>query len=53
MKILKELSTGETDLTKLGELIGNHSALLKHAMKCKYALIVELITSSRYRVINC
>ena len=46
MKILKELSTGETDLTKLGELIGNHSALLKHAMKCKYALIVDLITSS-------
>ena len=36
MKILKDLSTGETDMTKLGELIGNHGALLKHAMKCKY-----------------
>lgn len=39
MKILKDLSTGETDMTKLGELIGNHGALLKHAMKCEYAWI--------------
>ena len=39
MKILKDLSVGETDLTRLGELIGNHGALLKQAMKCKFAIL--------------
>ena len=43
MKILKDLSTGETDMTKLGELIGNHGALLKHAMKCKCGEIESII----------
>ncbi|KAJ8298194.1 hypothetical protein KUTeg_024725 [Tegillarca granosa] len=43
-KILKDLSVGETDLTKLGELVGQHGNLLKHAMKCKY--LVESSSSS-------
>lgn len=35
MKILKDLSVGETDTTKLGELSIQHNEQLKHAMKCK------------------
>lgn len=36
MKILKYLSLGETDDTKLGEMIASHGKLLKQAMKCMY-----------------
>lgn len=35
MKILKYLSIGETDDTKLGEMIVNHGAILRQAMKCR------------------
>ena len=46
MKILKDMSRGETDMTRLGELIGNHGALLKQAMKCKLTLNCIVMVSS-------
>ena len=42
MKILKFSSLGETDETKLGEMIGNHGALLKQAMKCKLNFVLVI-----------
>lgn len=36
MKILKDLSIGETDMSKLGDLTAKHTELLKHALKCRF-----------------
>lgn len=35
MKILKDLSIGETDMSKLGDLTAKHTELLKHTLKCR------------------
>lgn len=35
MKILKDLSIGETDMSKLSDLTAKHTELLKHALKCR------------------
>ena len=39
MKILKYLSVGQTDDSRLGEMIGNHGAILRQAMKRKYYFV--------------
>ena len=36
MNILKDLSSDETDKSLLSELVANHSALLRHALKSEY-----------------
>ena len=36
MSILKDLSVGQLNEAKLSELVGNHSAVLKLAMRCKW-----------------
>lgn len=40
MKILKDLSIGDTDISKLGDFALKHTELLKHALKCKYTPLV-------------
>ncbi|XP_045204009.2 putative methyltransferase NSUN7 isoform X2 [Mercenaria mercenaria] len=46
MKILKYLSLGETDDTKLGEMIANHGKLLRQAMKLSKVQAVVYMTRS-------
>lgn len=46
MKILKYLSLGETDDSKLGEMIANHGKLLKQAMKLSKVQAVVYMTRS-------
>ncbi|XP_052795008.1 putative methyltransferase NSUN7 [Mya arenaria] len=46
MKILKYLSVGETDDSKLGEMIASHGALLKHAMKLSKVQAIVYMTRS-------
>ncbi|KAK3099250.1 hypothetical protein FSP39_001586 [Pinctada imbricata] len=52
MKILKDLSTGETDLTKLGELTANHLNILKHALRFNKVQAVVYTTRSMYEAEN-
>ncbi|XP_060075252.1 putative methyltransferase NSUN7 [Ylistrum balloti] len=52
MKILKDLSVGETDESKLGELAGQHNELLKHAMKFNKAQAVVYMTRSIHELEN-
>ncbi|XP_060576770.1 putative methyltransferase NSUN7 isoform X2 [Ruditapes philippinarum] len=46
MKILKYLSLGETDDTKLGEMIANHGKVLRQAMKLSKVQAVVYMTRS-------
>ncbi|KAL4229770.1 hypothetical protein ACF0H5_010161 [Mactra antiquata] len=46
MKILKYLSLGETDESKLGEMIANHGNLLKQAMKLNKVQAIVYMTRS-------
>ncbi|XP_052276864.1 putative methyltransferase NSUN7 isoform X1 [Dreissena polymorpha] len=46
MKILKYLSLGETDETKLGEMIASHGAVLRHAMKLSKVQAIVYMTRS-------
>ncbi|XP_074651276.1 putative methyltransferase NSUN7 isoform X2 [Tubulanus polymorphus] len=46
VSILKDLSTGEFDMSKIGELIGKHSALLRHALKFPRVASVVFVTRS-------
>lgn len=52
MKILKDLSVGETDESKLGELAGQHNELLKHAMKFNKTQAVVYMTRSVHELEN-
>ncbi|KAL5011527.1 hypothetical protein ScPMuIL_010078 [Solemya velum] len=52
MKILKDLSIGETDLTRLGELVGEHGKLVRHAMKFHKVQAVVYTTRSKYEAEN-
>ena len=47
MSILKDLSVGYTDESKLGELVVRHNSLLKHALRCKYVLEQKMYSTLR------
>ncbi|KAK3600044.1 hypothetical protein CHS0354_012731 [Potamilus streckersoni] len=52
MKILKDLSIGETDLTRQGALVAQHGALLKHALRLQKVQAVVYMTRSVYQAEN-
>lgn len=52
MKILKDLSIGETDMSKLGDLTAKHTELLKHALKFIKVQAVVYTTRSIHEVEN-
>ncbi|KAL3880122.1 hypothetical protein ACJMK2_032391 [Sinanodonta woodiana] len=52
MKILKDLSIGETDLTRQGALVAQHGALLRHALRLQKVQAVVYMTRSVYQAEN-
>ncbi|XP_061188940.1 putative methyltransferase NSUN7 [Saccostrea echinata] len=52
MKILKDLSIGDTGLSKLGDLTAKHTELLKHALKFSKVQAVVYTTRSIHDVEN-